>query len=146
MCPACPLGSAISEHDTVSCRKRLIFVHKRISKSGKAEFLCQNTHSYGQEHYHGENLFVTCNGGQYLPRLVGIVSENLCASAVVPVSPVGTSLGYAVGSVNDGLCIRDPAGNLRELPAEVEVPCVSRRVVIGVFFIPEIRISLLTIF
>ena len=36
------------------------------------------------------------------------------------------------------------AGNLRELAAEVEVPCVSRRVVIGVFFIPEIRISLLT--
>ena len=70
------------------------------------------------------------------------VSENFCASAVVPVAPPCTSLGY-VGccGVRKWLIIREPAGNLRELAAEVKVPCVSRRVVIGVFFIPEIRIS-----
>jgi hypothetical protein len=40
----------------------------------------------------------------------------------------------------------DYLGSRRKSPglgAEVEVPCVSRRVVIGVFFIPEIRISLI---
>ena len=57
------------------------------------------------------------------------VSENLSASAVIPIALVVHPWGIldTVGSINDGL-----SGNLRELAAEVEVPCVSRRVVTDV--------------